>query len=449
MSAPFDAWVSDFEDVADVPSPTTSGSFSDLGRTSSSSLDHAGAGSGGGVPDGEYEGGAKRSHLFLFDSSLAADCKLCLGFVGTGGRRFCLRPIIGTDSKGIWTCGIAKHSSKFKPVPGSFYLRGNDTCAHTVPALPSTFVPPGRLADILASKHTIAEWTNIFTELTNAPLDSSSGVRGLNLDPDITVSLKTPANPPSTYDPSTGFMFFSPSGLNLILNQVSDDEGRPSWLSNPPASIPSDLLGFLRGVRSFLMDYEQWWKTPLADTYEATTMIKDDLYTLKQSCEKIQWLIGKPVTIYDMDFPDLWSGLEYVCTKQLPQQDLSNILDELSALKLAWDDLPTILDQFATQNDLGEIKDTLARFEHRFTVIGPLLRQIKTLATEVKSLTTQHASLPQSRGPTMLNRPGSFRPPSPVLLPATDDNLARISTLELKLTNLENRVVGEGVTIGT
>jgi hypothetical protein len=45
-------------------------------------------------------GVAKRAHLFFFDAALAADYKLCLGFVGSGGLRFCLKPVVTKDQKG-------------------------------------------------------------------------------------------------------------------------------------------------------------------------------------------------------------------------------------------------------------------------------------------------------------------------------------------------------------
>lgn len=45
-------------------------------------------------------GVAKRAHLFFFDAALAADYKLSLGFVGSGGRRLCLKPVVTKDQKG-------------------------------------------------------------------------------------------------------------------------------------------------------------------------------------------------------------------------------------------------------------------------------------------------------------------------------------------------------------
>jgi len=145
-SQPTDSWTSDFESLL-APAPTSSESFSNLAVSTATS------GASGGT-DGEYNGGAKRSHLFYFSSALARSGAVCLGFVGSGGRHFCI--------KKAGTCTAKSHSVKFNPSPGTFFLKGNDSCAHTQPNLPATLVPPAELAVIQASKHMVDEWTGIF-----------------------------------------------------------------------------------------------------------------------------------------------------------------------------------------------------------------------------------------------------------------------------------------------
>jgi hypothetical protein len=122
-AAPADSWLSDFKDLL-VPNATSSGSF-DVATVPSLTA----SGSSGG-PDGEFDGGAKRSHLFHFTPVLARSGSICLGVVGTGGRRFCI--------KKVGLCGAKSHVvMKFSPTMDTFYLKGNDTCAHTVPSLPA------------------------------------------------------------------------------------------------------------------------------------------------------------------------------------------------------------------------------------------------------------------------------------------------------------------------
>ncbi len=102
-----DDWIKSFDSMTIIPSPSSSQSQPSPGGSSLS----------GGTISGEYGGGAKRATLFYYVDSLAA---LCLGFVRLGRKRFCLKP----KADGASSCGVAKHSIKFSPSPGSYYLRG-------------------------------------------------------------------------------------------------------------------------------------------------------------------------------------------------------------------------------------------------------------------------------------------------------------------------------------
>jgi len=103
-----DDWIKSFDSMTIIPSPLLSQSQSSPGGSTLS----------GGTISGEYGGGgAKRATLFYYVDSLAA---LCLGFVRLGRKRFCLKP----KADGASSCGVAKHSIKFSPSPGSYYLRG-------------------------------------------------------------------------------------------------------------------------------------------------------------------------------------------------------------------------------------------------------------------------------------------------------------------------------------
>jgi len=291
-SKPVDSWISDFEDLL-VPASTSSGSFSDVGLAPS--LMAAGALDG---TDGESDGGAKRSHLFFFSAALARSGSVCLGLVGVGGRRFCI--------KKVSNCGAKSHSIKFAPIEDTFYLKGNYTCAHTTPCLSALLVPPEELVVIQASKHTVDEWTNIFTRYSeNLPM---VGVAVVHPELFNKVALKTPAkstNPAMEAD----IMFYSPRGIRQILANAQDSD---LWVDLKHESIPTEIMTFLQNVQTFLMDFDHWWKTPLSDNYSSIALIKDDLYTLKQKCVHLHLLVGQPLTIGGTDFPDLWSAFEFL-----------------------------------------------------------------------------------------------------------------------------------------
>jgi hypothetical protein len=198
--SPADSWLSDFEELL-APSATSSSSFSDLAISSSS----AATGISGGI-DGEFGGGAKQSHLFFFSTALLRAGSVCLGVIGSSGRRFCI--------KKVGTCSAKCHSVKFNPAPDTFYLKGNDTCAHTQPCLPSSMVPPDELVVIQASKHSVEDWTEIFTRYADNRAPAAGAVQPLELF--NKVALKTPAKPPSSSAAEKDIMVYSPRGIRQI-----------------------------------------------------------------------------------------------------------------------------------------------------------------------------------------------------------------------------------------
>jgi len=102
-----DAWLASLGEDPTVPSPLAS---------SLTGLSLASALSGS---SGEYGGGAKRANLLFFNDS-AVSSRLCLGFVGSGSRRFCLKVLKDDVST---TCGVGKHARKFEPKIGHFFLK--------------------------------------------------------------------------------------------------------------------------------------------------------------------------------------------------------------------------------------------------------------------------------------------------------------------------------------
>jgi hypothetical protein len=144
---------------------------------------------------------------------LARSWAVCLGFVGHGGRRFCI--------KKVGACTAKSHSAKFNPSPNTFFLKGNDSCAHTQPNLPASLVPLSELAVIQASKHAVDEWTGIFACYG----DSKPKVEGL-VPSDLfnKVPLKTPAKPITGSSVESDLMVNSLKGLCHILANATDND---------------------------------------------------------------------------------------------------------------------------------------------------------------------------------------------------------------------------------
>ncbi len=468
MTPTIDSWLQDFEDVAITgPSPgatsqgSTASSFVDLGSTARRS--------NGGNIDGECEGGAKRAHLFLFDSVQAQGGKLCLGYVGSGNKRFCIKPVIATDQRGIATCGVSKHTSKFQPIPDTFYPRGNDTCAHCVPAFPTALVPNDQWDSIMTAKHTTTEWSVIFKRFKDESPSANDGDKPSSAV-DTNILLKTPAKTKPTQDDDlfSEFYYYTPSGIKT----VQEAKSLGAWWLDDSLPLPADMVQFFKAVRSFMLDFEAWWKTPISDLSDVLNSTSDDLVTLKQSCETLHLMIGTPVNINNIDFPDLWSAIDYLGSTLSQQADLidgahlmqltSALTNDIATCKEAIQQIPTVHTNLSIlRNEFLTLQDTVTRHDHRFNAILPLLHQLKNLPGIVSTLSAAfnnaNGSLPTGRiSPSFAPQPHlgrsspSFVPPRYAPPSVTSPDLeARFASLVLRVDNVEKRMIGDGITISS
>jgi hypothetical protein len=110
--------------------------------------------------EGEYDGGAKRAHLFLFEVKAQQDVsRVCLGFAGQDNKRFCLRHASVQDpSSGVWFCGVQHHVVRFEPEDKTFSPRANEIIGFCSSSFPMSIIPAGQLAKIKLEKRTIPEW---------------------------------------------------------------------------------------------------------------------------------------------------------------------------------------------------------------------------------------------------------------------------------------------------
>jgi hypothetical protein len=89
------------------------------------------------------------------------------------------------------------------------------------------------------------------------------------------------------------------------------------------------------------------------------------------------------------------------------------------------------------------VNETLNKFDHRFNSIQPLFQTIKNLNHAVTRL--QQAGT--FRSSPLNPGPSNFVPISPSSS-ADSDSTIRFNTIDERLKRLENRIVGDGVTIG-
>ena len=339
-SRPADSWITDLTaslaSVSSVPSPSDSAS----GNTGSTAARFVTLGSrmtqGGSSSrtEGEYDGGAKRAHLFLFEVKAQQDVsRVCLGFVGQDNKRFCLHYASVQDpSSGVWFCGVQHHVVRFEPEDKTFSPRANEIIGFCFPSFPMSIIPAGQLAKIKLEKRTIPEWAWLFKSflLDTTDEDTSASLKQLGFS--VPVSLKTPSKQDAVSDISH-LLFFTPDGVKDIVQAYQLGQlGDSSWesMDNIPGLL-RDLFAFLKAMNAFILDFENWWKLPLSDYSKLISTIHEDLHALKKSCELISLLVGTLVEIDDLNFPDAWNATAYAahCFATLPE--LTAIHDKLMA----------------------------------------------------------------------------------------------------------------------
>jgi hypothetical protein len=407
---------------------------------------------------------------------------LCFGYVGTGGRRFCLKPLKGIAS----TCGVSKHGAKFTPRPEHFYLGSNDVTAFCEPLFPMTLVPDDLRGEIQSDSKMIEEWKALFADFLQQAeeevLEEVSANRYLFPNP-AKFQLKTPEKNPF-FDQKFPAVTI-PRELEAIRQQaevLSDDQHW--WDEDETASLlPTSLFTFLKHVRGFLIKYDKWLEEPLDILTLRFGTVEGDLHKLKLNCETLQLALGRPLSLNDNDFPDLWSAIEFlfasiksteasegflISLKQLAWQ-----MDEIMLKCSAWDNSSSRMDSIesllkAHESLLQRYDSTLKMYEGRFQGIQPLLLSIRDLKAKLNELELNiercNAPIPSSPnapdpwmqsfvgGPTSI----PLSPPSvsnPILnaapIPsACPDAEARLRTLEQLVKSLEKRIVGDGIRIG-
>jgi len=442
-----DAWITDLGSVLEAVSnpsllsstgvsTTTADPFVSVGRHMAQTMSPT---PGQGL-DGEYDGGAKRAHLFLFDDKAQQACPLCLGFVGLGQdiKRFCLKPASVQDATGRWFCGVQCHLTPFVPLSGTFYLRANEIIAFCSPCFPSDVVPLGDLELVKHSKRSIQKWAAMFKGFLVQDENHDPPVSSLRqLGFQTVVPLKTPSKPLGPMGILDKFPYYTPAGVRalLVATETDDDD----W-ENLVATqrLPRGVVDLLKAMKDFMMDFENWWKQPFTNSNAVLNSVQEDLHTLKQTCEALSLMLGKPVDIGDSSFPDAWSAISYAAMYFAASPEMELVNAKLLQLQ------QVVLAAQNTQAELNNINQTIARFDQRFTAIQSLFQAIKNIQTSIAAL--QQAK-PEPSFPHLNHMPHVI-PISPSNS-SDSDSTVQLNTLEEKIRRLENRVVGDGVVIGT
>jgi hypothetical protein len=409
-------------------------------------------GSGSGT-EGEYDGGAKRAHLFLFEAAAQqGEMRVCLGFVGQENKRFCLRQVTVQDpSSGIWFCGVQRHLVRFEPQDNTFYPRTNEIIGFCSPSFPIAIVPVRKLEEIRIEKKTIQEWAWLFKSfLTDTEdEDAPSPLKQLGLS--VPVPLKTPSKHEDALLGLDRLIFYTPDGVKDVVRASQLNQsglGITSWdAMDTIPGLPSDVFAFLKSTNAFMLDFENWWKQPFSDYSKLISTIQADLHVLKKSCESLALSVGTPAEIDELCFPDAWNAIVYAAHYFASSPELTSINNRLTAHQTTFEQMPQMWAEVqALHADMVSVLETIDKFENRFVAIQPILQSIHTLQQTVATLSQNPPTgLPQSlhgSPPTMFTRPSTparqtqFLPITPSASSDSDSSI-RLNTLEEKIRRLE------------
>jgi hypothetical protein len=462
MSLPEDEWVTSLADAMSSTSP-----FSQT--TGSTKISGSGA-SGVTLLSGESQRGAKRTTLFFFSP---AAMRLCFGFVGNGGRRFCIKPI----KEGSSTCGVLKHSSKFEPVLRHFYFRGLDSTAFCEPCYSEDIVPQEYRANILSTAKSIDEWKQVFSDYEEDAIGTTLPSREAPTpfvfpDP-MKLTLKTPKKPSfqaETLNPPRDSVVVIPPEVDAIKSQAFLPARSHWWSEDVDDTIMSSaMFSFLTNLRLFMTKFDDWLVEPLDALSKCASSVEEDLHTLKLHCAGLQSALGRPISIADNEFPDVWCAIEFLSSSIVNEVSLTSVHGTLQTAELYLTSLHSHVEQLAhdTVRDLDQlagIKECLAKYDNRFKAIHPMLTLVKDIGGRLDTLEKSFASLatPPSNSmapdPWMMHLSSTSHPSSsgarivtPVSSPrmeAPQDHTARLATLENTVQSLEKRIVGDRIRIG-
>ncbi len=246
---PADSWITDLTPTLTLMSSAHSPSIASSTNTGSTAGRFAilgsrmAQGSSGTGNEGEYNGGAKRAHLFLFDAvAQQGGSKICLGFVGQDNTRFCLRPANDQDpSTGTWFCGVQRHLIQFEPQDNTFYPRANEIIGFCSPSFPASLVPAQTLSEIKSERRTISEWAWLFKSFLSGTEDQDAPAPLKQLGFGVPVPLKTPSKTDDALSDLNRLMYYTPDGVRDIIR--ASQVGNTSWESlDSVPGLPADLL---------------------------------------------------------------------------------------------------------------------------------------------------------------------------------------------------------------
>jgi hypothetical protein len=230
-------------------------------------------------------------------------------------------------------------------------------------------VPLIDLEMVKTSKRLIQEWASLFKgflaskdEQQDPPVNSLCQM-GFN----TVVTLKTPSKREGSFGIMDRFPYYTPEGIrSLLISQDKEDEDWEDLVSNK--GLPKDVVDLLKAIKEFMLDFENWWKQPVLDSTAILSSVQEDLYTLKQTCESISLMLGKPVEIGNMNFPDAWTAIGYAANYLSSSTEWDSVTARLAQFQDMWDALQLIqADMLRVNQTIKSLINASLLFNHYFS----------------------------------------------------------------------------------
>ena len=460
----------DWEDLLKISSSDSSASAVVVASASSASRDLLGE-SGGGS--------SKRFKLLAIDSVSAA-C-ICAGYVGKGGqKRFCTQAVSTSGA----TCTVGGHTSpKFALSGDTFYVRATNQAAFCYPSYPQALITDIEERDnVKFAVKSQPEWRDYFSKLEARQTDMYSSLTteeyfkppvAVKLDFDPSLSLKTPAK--RLIDGYVERMWETELTPHIDVPKLPSNDGKTEdefWnKAFKEWKQPADLISTLKTLHDGFRALGESWPTPFRDIERHFSLIGNDMEKIQVAIERLRTDMGKPISILDVDSPDIWCALDHLATSVADLQQAIGTGNDISEITSTLKELQNR--QLQLQSEITTLKMQHTSYDERFNTIGPIIKKI--LSTTSTSIDTSKSYVELEQRLANLEIKPANAAYQELLLRMTNLELAMnhtrsstaspsahdsigttppdvrdtIAQLNAKLVSLERRVVGDGLSIGS
>lgn len=275
---------------AATPSPTAASQGSGSGEFSSFVFL-------GGDKDGAG-GGAKRS--LFFSGRLEKVSGLCLGCVAA--TKFCLKPI---------TCSIGKHETvKFKLQAEAYYVKVSDSAALCAPVLGTEWqTSPTQHERLMEQRLTSSEWEGLFKKIIQgAPLPSwlADEANKATGRPDLVVGVEVSSPEivsPIRMEEKLGLF----SSLPRMAEDSDSEDGEDTKKTEWEVEVPAYVVKALRALQRKVKKVESLWNPTFQEVEMSYVDLVTDLQKLRACYLQVQAGMGAPVSDHAVS---VWKAIE-------------------------------------------------------------------------------------------------------------------------------------------